>query len=299
MKTRVPMYAFAMGDTFVPSGPLVVPCGSGPISIAYGFDSVWVGCTNTGQVERFGMDGVKVASIPLTSPQGFCVGAGSFWATSLLNNTLSRIDPSTNAIAATIPVGLRPSDCCFDGTHIWTSNFNGGTVSKVDPSTNSVVATLPVAANPSYRMAFDGKKLWVGDWSGAKVVGVDVVTHALTTINGISQPWGMFFDGTHLLVSSYATSKLHVISPSAGAVQFVASLANGGGPHDVIGFGGEIWVALSSLNQIHCLDKFSYSTVRLINTGSDPAGLCFDGSSIWLTNALGNSVARYQVRERW
>lgn len=302
MNTQTPLYAFSLGADLTPGAPFTVQCGSGPISIVYGFGSIWVACTDTGNVERFDLAGNKIATVSFGanhSPQGMCVAAGSVWVTDLTANILSRIDPLTNAVIATVSVGLRPSDCCFDGTYIWTANFNGASISKVDPATNTVVDWLRPVTTPSYRMCFDGKRLWVGDWTGGVVVGIDVATGSATTITGISQPWGMFFDGSYLWVSSYGASALYVIDTHTLGVAYSVPLATNAGPHDVIGIDREIWVANSNLNNIQCFDKLSRSLIRTLPTGVDPAGLCFDGSSVWVTNALGHSFMRFQVKETW
>lgn len=299
MKTGTPLYSFSLGADLVAASPSVFACGSGPISIAYGFDSIWIGCTNTGNVERYDLSGNKLASIHLSSPQGICVGAGSLWVTDLTLNTVSRIDPATNVVIATIAVGLRPTDCCFDGQFIWTSNFNGASISKVDPGKNAVVDWLRPVTTPSFRLCFDGERLWVGDWNGGQVVGIDVSTGAVKQVTGISEPWGMFFDGASIWVSSYASGVVYGINPDSGSIAFSGSLAPNAGPHDVIGVGKEIWVANSNLNTVQCLDRFTRAVIRTIPVGADPAGLCFDGSSVWVTNALGNSVMRFQVKEIW
>jgi virginiamycin B lyase len=99
------------------------------------------------------------------SPTAVAVGAGSVWVTSRFvvidaaaahNSTptpkpgiLSRIDPATNSIVATIPVGLDPFGVSVGEGSVWVANRTGFTISKVDPATNGVVATIPVGNRPS------------------------------------------------------------------------------------------------------------------------------------------------------
>ena len=44
---------------------------------------------------------------------------------------LSKINPTTNTVTATIPFGLFPWGVGFDGTSIWVTNYGSGTVSKI------------------------------------------------------------------------------------------------------------------------------------------------------------------------
>jgi YVTN family beta-propeller protein len=36
----------------------------------------------------------------------------------------------------------------FDGTHVWVVNTNSNTVTKINPATNTITATVPVGLNP-------------------------------------------------------------------------------------------------------------------------------------------------------
>jgi YVTN family beta-propeller protein len=75
----------------------------------FGFDSVWI--TNTGKA-----------------------GSG--------NGFVQRIDPSTNRVVTTIPVGPIPRFLAAGEGGVWTLNQGDGSVSRIDPSSNTVVATI-------------------------------------------------------------------------------------------------------------------------------------------------------------
>src|SRR5262245_23339937 len=70
-------------------------------------------------------------------------GAGALWV-SIGNDTIARIDPSTNSVAAEITVGagFRHEIAVGNGA-VWVTNPDEDTVSRIDPATNSVVATIP------------------------------------------------------------------------------------------------------------------------------------------------------------
>jgi DNA-binding beta-propeller fold protein YncE len=44
---------------------------------------------------------------------------------------VSKINPGSNAVTATVNVGSYPRGVAFDGTNIWVTNSGTGTVSKI------------------------------------------------------------------------------------------------------------------------------------------------------------------------
>jgi YVTN family beta-propeller protein len=76
------------------------------------------------------------------APMVYVANAGS--------HSVSVIDPATNTVVATVPVGSNPVYTAVtpDGTKAYVTNAGAKSVSVIDPSTNSVAATVPVGSNP-------------------------------------------------------------------------------------------------------------------------------------------------------
>ncbi len=66
-------------------------------------------------------------------------------------STLSVIDPGTNAVLATVPVGYAPAALAAarDGSRVYVTNSADSTVSVIDPSAGRVLAVVPVRSNPA------------------------------------------------------------------------------------------------------------------------------------------------------
>ena len=64
------------------------------------------------------------------------------WITHKDDGMVSRIDPATNAVVATIETGAGAHDLAIDDNGVWISNYQANTVSRIDPATNTVVATI-------------------------------------------------------------------------------------------------------------------------------------------------------------
>jgi virginiamycin B lyase len=112
---------------------------------------------------------------------------------------VARIDPATDQVVATIPVGRTPLPVAVGFGSVWVRNESqeqAGTVSRIDPATNRVVATVPVGIEMG-RDGLDGlaagpHHLWVAgldleriDPSSSRVVGrIDHLSNAAVAAGG-------------------------------------------------------------------------------------------------------------------
>lgn len=58
------------------------------------------------------------------------------------------MDLATNRVIAAVPVGTDPFEAAFDGADVWVADVTGVDVSKIDPATDSVALTVPVGLVP-------------------------------------------------------------------------------------------------------------------------------------------------------
>jgi YVTN family beta-propeller protein len=81
-------------------------------------------------------------------------------------NSVAVIDPSSNEVVDSIPVGESPGPIALAGDALWVANLNDGTFSKVDPSTREATQTVGFGVSGSAvglppRLAGDEDDLWV------------------------------------------------------------------------------------------------------------------------------------------
>ena len=92
----------------------------------------------------------RALAIPLAFvPGAIAAGSGAVWVTSLLDDTVSRIDPASNRITATIHVGRGVAGIAAGEGGVWVASSFDDTVSRIDPLTNRVVARIPVGGTPN------------------------------------------------------------------------------------------------------------------------------------------------------
>jgi virginiamycin B lyase len=115
-----------------------------PARLAVTEDAVWVLCPDDGSLSRIDpVTNELVATIPVgRGPSGLAVGAGAVWVTSSGDGTVARIDPASNRLTI-VPVPR----CCGGGLAageraLWAANRLDGTLVRLDPATGRVVARV-------------------------------------------------------------------------------------------------------------------------------------------------------------
>jgi len=221
----------------VASVALASPCGA-PVT---GFGSLWVAdCKDAGLV-RISLKTHQVEAriaTGLADPDGelsLAAGGDAIWVLSDRKGMLSRVDPATNRIAATVAVAPESFAAVFAFGSVWITNTRsaipsaGGSVQRIDPATNRVVATIGVGPTPRFLAAGEGG-VWTLNQGDGTVSRIDPVANAQSA----SIPTGMAGSGgdiatgagrvwvrgkTRLLASiDPATNRLaEVFGPPAGS----------------------------------------------------------------------------------
>jgi len=75
------------------------------------------------------------------------------------------IDPSSNAIMATIPVPGHPVQVAADQTGVWVISATKGTglLLRIDPMTQAVTLRVPLFGTPRLGLAVGEGSVWVDD----------------------------------------------------------------------------------------------------------------------------------------
>ena len=155
---------------------------------AVGFGSIWVGDFDRGEVRRYDENtGELMIAISAASPEGLVVAGDSVWVANHRTGSVSRIDPATNLVVATVKLGQDgrsgPERIIAAGGNIWTGIPNELAVGGIDPETNSSLGLITVIT-PGIPCgdigAFDGR-LYVSGCANAQALAV-VDTRTMTAI---------------------------------------------------------------------------------------------------------------------
>ncbi len=310
----------------------VVPVAGGADflgSSAVGDGSLWVETLPTtgdgaGAIARIDpSSGHREAEIPLPSglTTGLVFGYGSLWVEIDANGTaeLQRIDPATNAIVATIPVGggrggLRSAMVADPtGLWVWSTDESGARVLlRVDPSDNTVAGSIPLGPAPHWGNFGDGELvsaqgwLWALDWNG-DLIKIDPRTRSVLDTFPIGG-YGMAAGGGNLWIDvqpagtrrgMLATSYLEQVDADTGAVITKPFPVTSGVPHAADGSasplavdGDTLWLnGFSGAQGIVTIDAMDLDTLLIDASVQLPVpqtpGVTFSGDDqrIWASGS--------------
>ena len=117
-------------------------------------------------------------------PRSFCAvyGYEAVWITNTDSNSVQRIDPVTNSVTATIPVGKKPWFIAAGENGIWTLNQVDGTVSRIDPVSNAVISIDAKVPGPGGDIATGANRIWVRAKNGQLLQTIDPSTNSVDAI---------------------------------------------------------------------------------------------------------------------
>jgi DNA-binding SARP family transcriptional activator len=150
-------------------------------SVAYGYDTAWVGTYGGGQstygqpddnrIEAFRAGHSKPDDIVLDKhganwgPVSIAVGDGAVWALTCCNSGehLLKINPITLHIQRTVDLsGVVPDGVAVGAGGVWT--INDHSVTKIDPRTDKIIRTFPLVSGYAGQLcgiAATRRELWV------------------------------------------------------------------------------------------------------------------------------------------
>jgi YVTN family beta-propeller protein len=150
------------------------------------------------------------------------------WVTNAGDGTVSRIDPTRNAVLTTIEVGPVPYQIAPAGGGMWVATQNAAV--KIDPRTNRVVRRSPYPFPPrteapstaGVALDADSHGVWVSTASGTVLRLRPSDGRLVTTIPvqpvPLSSPGMVAIDGNNVWVSSYPISSGR--GPGAGHEEY-------------------------------------------------------------------------------
>jgi DNA-binding beta-propeller fold protein YncE len=149
-------------------GVRLMPVGRRLDSVAAGEDALWAIGTRSGTVTRFAARGGAVTGrLSLAEPgegsplpSAMAVTSEAVWVLNGSNATVTRIDPRTLTVAATIPLAVEraPSDLAASGRTAWVTNGDG-TLARIE--LGSKRASLIRVGESLERVAADGRRVWI------------------------------------------------------------------------------------------------------------------------------------------
>ena len=197
------------------------------------------------------------------------------FATIESDNTLRVVDTATNNVTATIHLTGRPNQCAVtpDGLYVAVPIVDKDGVDIVDVQKQKVVKTLPVSKPHNAFNAGSNRYLFVSAMGANQINIIDLTTMAYSakvSVGGIPRPYVVTPDGTTMYVAVTDLHGFMKVDVASGNIQRVAMPAENHTPKQ---------------------RPFEPS-----NTLTHGLALSPDGTELWVTSLLDNSLYVYEVK---
>ncbi len=261
--------------------------------------STWAAGVGDGVGRLDGKTGKSLGSVavPGVVCLGMDVGFESLWVPSCGVPTLTRIDPKSGRILASIPLAvedLREESSIGAGEGgVWVLSGGGDPkLLKIDPKTNALATTFAQPPGSAALRAAYGA-LWITNSAAGTLMKVDPATGAVSKeipVGAIPRFLAVGEDAVWVMNQQDAT--VSRIDPKTAAV--VATISVGSTPiegGDIAVGGGSVWVRVSD----SLIARIDPKTNRVVGRYGPPAGsgsVAADASAVWVSAHDVSSVWR-------
>jgi YVTN family beta-propeller protein len=207
--------------------------------------------------------GGGVTASPNTGFAQIAVGAGAVWARNP-DDSISRIDPDTGKLAATIDAGASTIAAGKEG--VWFVPWDRPSVKRIDPRTNRVTQTIPIGANSLPAIAVGAGSVWATAENEGLVWRIEPGERPVTpTIDaGVGVSYIAFGDGA-IWTGNYMDGTVSRIDPNTNAVTARVSV---GAPQALAVGEGSAWVSVAGTAEDGTLPAFACGEV--VSSGAKP-----------------------------
>jgi virginiamycin B lyase len=179
------------------------------------------------------------------------------------------------------------------GDSVWISNNPKNNVSKIDPRTNKIIATISVGKAPCAGLATGFSSVWVPNCGDGSVWRLDPLSQkrVASIATGVADTEGGITAGEgSIWIPSDATGILTRINPQTN--QVVSRIHIPAGSYTAVDGEGSIWVTSTKNNLVSRIDPKSEKIVATIKVGPSPRFLAAGLGNIWVLNQGDGSVSR-------
>jgi DNA-binding beta-propeller fold protein YncE len=244
------------------------------------------------------------------APFGIAAGAGGIWVPNTGDGTLARIDPSTDAVVATIDLGASSSDAAdpaglfpsvavaASDSAVWASRLvqAGDTIAaallEIDPAGNSVRREIALDARPS-ALALDGDTLWVACRADDVLLRVDSLTGQVVATIAVDAPEHLTVGDGAIWVAGSGTSMLQRVDPGSNTV--VATVELDGVVRGLAAEGGAVWVTTLPVGSFNGgVTRVSVATNAVLASFplTAPGAVAAQDGQVWVVQSSVSTISR-------
>ncbi len=225
-----------------------------------------------------------------SNPVGVVAGAGGFYVANYGGSTVSRVDPKSLRVSATITVGKGPYGVALlqqldqSRSLLFVTNQRDNTVSVFDEYTSKITAVLPVGRLP-HGVAATTYKAYVanaGDNSVTVITPRSASTFDTKTISkgigsfptAVAARWDPGGRHTYIFVTNTGSNTISVIEgDSDTVVSTINTFTNYPIGAAAIPTFPRCFIANQRINTVSEIDSVTHQVVSTVTVGSEPIGV--------------------------
>jgi virginiamycin B lyase len=176
---------------------------------------------------------------------------------------------------------------------IWISNSPKDSVTRLDPQTNKVVATIATGKKPCSGLAVGFGSLWVPSCGDHSVARIDLKSGKLTAtlpIGVTDSEGGIAAGAGSIWILTDSLSTLARLDPDTNKV--VAEIRVPSGSYTAAFGEDAVWVTSTANNSVTRVDPQTNLVVETIAVGKSPRFLTIGEGGVWVLNQGDGSVSR-------
>lgn len=225
---------------------------------------------------------------------GVAVGPQDVWVSNYDDGTVSRLDPASGRVLATIPVGKAGGDIVACPDVVWVIS-DSRFIARIDPTSRQVTGRFQVGAPVVDLAVRCGESVWASGADGTisrirqGATGAETfLTAAQDLVADVDvDPQGVLWlshpSGNRVLRLDPTTKKLQRIDVGAAPIGVTAAQLD------------TVWVTSSKANTVSQIDPTSNKVVKTFSVGPRPWGAAVGLGALWVTNLDGGSVSRVDI----
>jgi virginiamycin B lyase len=211
------------------------------------------------------------------------------WVSNEPNNSVSRLDPKTNTVAATINLGPEKHPCSGLAAgfgSLWVPNCGDKTLMRIDLKSNAITATLPLTiGNSEGSIATGAGSVWIMTDAKGTLARIDPDTNSVVAeIVVASGSYGLAFGEGALWVTSSEHDSVSRVDPNTNLV--AETIAVGKTPRFIAAGAGAVWVLNQGDGSVSRIDPKTNKVAATIEVGvPGPGGeIAVGEGSLWVTS---------------
>jgi YVTN family beta-propeller protein len=209
------------------------------------------------------------------------------WVSNKPKDSVSRLDPVTNKVAATITVGKHPcSGLAAAFGSLWVPNCGDQSASRVDLKSGAITATIKTSIGNSEGSIVSGAgSIWLMTDARGTLARFDPATNAvIAEIYVAAGSFGMAFGENAVWITSSEGNSVARVDPHTNLV--VETIAVGKAPRFIAVGGGAVWALNQGDGSVSRIDPKTNKVVATIDVGVPGGGgdIAVGEGSVWVTS---------------